>query len=263
MTYHNLLNNDHPFISPSKALLPICDPLRYFNIHLFTYLKKFKDGSQINVSTEAQWIEDYYSLGLYKTSTYEAELHEEGMSLWPWESDSRVFQHGRQRFNSTYGFTLCQQQHDGWEFYFFSLAANQFNKLELCLNHIDLIEEFTGYFKDKAAKLLKKCTKQKIILPKTKPLEAQILEPFPEIRAQFSQIIKGHTLAKWLNHYEPLTKREMECLYLLMDYQTITALADQLRISKRTIETHVERIKAKLHCRSKQELLIKLNQFKI
>jgi DNA-binding CsgD family transcriptional regulator len=260
MIDQHLLSKKHPFISSSELLTPICDPLRSFNIHLFTYLKKFIDGSQVNVSTDARWIADYYRLDLHQTSTYDAELHEEGLALWPWDSTSRVFKHGRKYFDSVYGFTLCRQQADGWEFFFFSLAASQFKMLDTCLNNIDLIEEFTYYFKDKASNLLKSCNEQRIILP-SRHSGSYIIESNDTIREQFSKIIKGHSLVKWLNNYEPLTKRETECLYLLMDYQTVTALADQLKLSKRTVETHVERIKAKLQCRSKQELLIKLTQF--
>lgn len=255
------LNNKHPFLSAAGSLTKICDPLHYFNIHLFTYLKKFNDGSQINISTNAEWIADYYRLGLYKTSTYEAEAHKVGISLWPWDSDLQVFKHGRKYYDSVYGFTLCQKQTDGWEFFFFSLSAKQFKMLDVCLNHIDLIEEFTYYFKDKASLLLKRCDEQRLMLPRRQLVESHELEQSNTIRKEFIGIIQGHTMAKWLKNHEPLTKREMECLCLLMDYPTVTALANRLQLSKRTVETHVEHIKAKLQCCTKQDLLIKLARF--
>lgn len=261
MSKQYIFNKKHPFLSSAELLTQICDPLRFFNIHLFTYLKKFKDGSQINVSTDAKWIADYYRLGLYETSTYEAELHEPGISLWPSDSNSQVFKHGRKYYDSIYGFTVCHQQADGWEFFFFSLSAKQFKMLDVCLNHIDLIEQFTYYFKDKASSLLKSCYEQRIVLPEQHQSVSHMSESSNTIREQFAKVINAHTLTKWLNNYEPLTKREMECLCLLIDYQTVTALADHLQLSKRTVETHIEQIKAKLQCRSKQELLIKLAHF--
>ena len=67
------LRKNHKFLSVSGYLKQICQPLAHLHIHLFTYLKNFHDGSQINISTHANWVADYYQLGLYKTSLFEAD----------------------------------------------------------------------------------------------------------------------------------------------------------------------------------------------
>lgn len=54
-----------------------------------------------------------------------------------------------------------------------------------------------------------------------------------------------------------LTKRECECVFLLIRGKTAKEIADLLSLSKRTIESYIENIKNKMHCQSKAELLVK------
>jgi len=55
-----------------------------------------------------------------------------------------------------------------------------------------------------------------------------------------------------------LTDRQFECANLILTGMTIREIAEQLNLSPRTVETHIELIKNKLHCRSKTELIVKL-----
>ncbi len=54
-----------------------------------------------------------------------------------------------------------------------------------------------------------------------------------------------------------LTARQVECLYYLLRGKSFSEIGLLLAISKRTVEDHVERIKDKLSCRNKQELIEK------
>lgn len=258
------IRKNHKFLSASGLIKQICRPLAHFNIHLFTYLKNFKAGGQVNLSTDPKWVDDYYNLSLFKTSEYESAPHsiENGLNLWPSDSKLSVFRHGREYFKSDYGFTLCQKQDDGCEFFFFSIAMTHYGMLNFCLNNLDLFEQFVFYFKDKASPILKSCDPHRVYLPEkyilASPMRSLGSNPNETIRARFLQDIKGNALAKWLNQHESLTARETECLSLLLIHATTAELANALQISKRTAETHLERIKYKLKCTSKQELMIKM-----
>lgn len=52
-----------------------------------------------------------------------------------------------------------------------------------------------------------------------------------------------------------LTKREAQSLYHLMSGKSIADVARMMALSSRTIEFYVKNIRAKLHCRNKDELL--------
>lgn len=51
------------------------------------------------------------------------------------------------------------------------------------------------------------------------------------------------------------TKREAECMALLLKGKTIHSVAIMLKISPRTVEYYIKNMKAKLGCRTKFELI--------
>ena len=51
------------------------------------------------------------------------------------------------------------------------------------------------------------------------------------------------------------TKREAECMLLLLRGKTILAVAESLHLSPRTVEYYVKNMKSKLGCRTKFELV--------
>jgi DNA-binding CsgD family transcriptional regulator len=53
-----------------------------------------------------------------------------------------------------------------------------------------------------------------------------------------------------------LSKRELECLFLQLRGRTVKQIAEVLTLSKRTVESYIDNIKAKLGCQNKAELLV-------
>lgn len=60
-----------------------------------------------------------------------------------------------------------------------------------------------------------------------------------------------------------LTKREIDCLFLLLEGMSYKQIASSLALSTRTIESYIENIKNKLECDNKQDLLKKAKESKI
>jgi len=54
---------------------------------------------------------------------------------------------------------------------------------------------------------------------------------------------------------EKLTRRETEIASILLTGKTAVEISEQLHISRRTVEHHIENIKDKFHCRKKSELM--------
>lgn len=52
-----------------------------------------------------------------------------------------------------------------------------------------------------------------------------------------------------------LSKREIECLYYTLRGYTTKMIGQQLNVSYRTVQTHIEKIKVKFGCRLKSELI--------
>lgn len=77
----------------------------------------------------------------------------------------------------------------------------------------------------------------------------------------FSYYLREIDLTK-ANHYK-LSSRELDCLDLLLLGNTAEETANQLHISSRTVETHLDNAKHKLNCQNKLELRNKLLNEKI
>jgi len=61
-------------------------------------------------------------------------------------------------------------------------------------------------------------------------------------------------LGKKINDIE-LSVRQKQCLFFLLYGKTAKAIANILKISPRTVETHIDNMKIKFGCRSKSELI--------
>ncbi len=61
-------------------------------------------------------------------------------------------------------------------------------------------------------------------------------------------------------HEMGLTKREIECIYLLLDGNTYKEIAKKMNISSRTVESYIVNVKNKLACESSHDLFNKLNK---
>lgn len=77
-------------------------------------------------------------------------------------------------------------------------------------------------------------------------------------------IAKNTLPVKKINSKLPaLSSREKECLYYLIRGMTARQIGSQLKLSNRTVEFYLERIKVKLRCASKSELIAKVLDEKI
>lgn len=79
-----------------------------------------------------------------------------------------------------------------------------------------------------------------------------------QVATNLRQLVLGKMKIK----YEiPFTNREQEIIRFLLDgYITAQEIADEIYLSKRTIEHHIERIKNKLDCTSKSNLIQELRK---
>lgn len=92
------------------------------------------------------------------------------------------------------------------------------------------------------------CHAVEIIHPEIHRLFAGLIEKTPDLMQQ-----KGYTLGK--NSLLGLTPREKDILFFLCKAKTAKQIALILKISPRTIYSHIEHLKAKLNCHTKGELI--------
>ncbi len=256
-----------PQIKTHLALAPdidnICQPLKqHFDVVSMVYHKNFNDGSEIRLSNQPAWIEHYYSQNLFKISGFEKhpQHYQSGHVVWNYLTHHQPILAAACKFNIAHGFTRIKKAADGCEFYFFGTQVNNSHLLNTYLNNLDLFEQFTLYFKEKANSLLTQLSQQKIIIPnkyrQNHSLEQGIPHPANNQQQAFLRDIKINTI--YVQPDVRLSNRELGCARLIMQGKTAREIAALLFISPRTVETHINHLKDKLNCSNKSALIEKL-----
>ncbi len=147
---------------------------------------------------------------------------------------------------------LFIKKHDHFnEAVLFSLENN--NSHAFYMENLDLFENFIFYFKDRANKLIDKASKNLVRLEgyDYATNDSALLNADSKITHKLSPN-KYYLQHKGIDI--PVTAKEYYCLSRLAHGQQFKSIAQELRLSARTIETHFERIKKKLNLSTREEL---------
>jgi DNA-binding CsgD family transcriptional regulator len=259
---------NHIYLIFAKDIDQICLPIKKFGIKYFSYIKNFNNGAQIYLSNSSDWVKNYYEKSLYKTSLFEGppSLYRTGYVLWPANSNKEVFKLARDTFDSGDGITFSNRLKNSCEFFFFSGAVENKTLINFFLTNIGLLQRFIVYFKDKASKILNKAETCKIIIPDhfrylVTDDETNFIAPiFNKKDALIEAFLHETKIKRYtfqdVTHYRDiiLSAREIDCAIGLLEGKTAQELANNLSLSRRTVETHLDALKIKLNCYKKSEL---------
>ncbi len=145
-------------------------------------------------------------------------------------------------------FAYIDKQEKYVDVYWFGAHRNRPGMINFYVNNLDLIKNYAEYFQDKAQSLIKNAEKNKIIIPAN--MERNYTNAFEKIKR-----IKNKNEFYIEDDNVNITPREMECLQLIIKGFSAKMVANKLFLSVRTIETHLDNIKRKLNCTSKEQLI--------
>lgn len=137
------------------------------------------------------------------------------------------------------------------------MGATNSKILNFYLNDINYLEKFKHYFKEHASGLLKADAKNRINLPLSMHPPYQGLSG-PEINVNIvnnDSYKFSHYVLNYKEKNIKFTKREIDCIRYLALGHTSKVIAKQLNLSSRTIESYLVKIKLKLECSQKFEIL--------
>ena len=253
-------------LASSPEIETIARPLKeHFGVTSLVYVKNYNDGSEIRLTNQPAWIEHYYQNALYLNSGFEQHPKklQSGYAIWSHLSHHQSVLNAARDFNIDHGMSLIQKTSDGCEFYFFGTTPDKPQVTNLLLNNLEFLHRFTFYFKEQASALIKIANKNRLIVPEKHERvfsEEQGL-PYKNDALNLTKILKFKKVQ--LNSGLNLTARELACANLLVKGLSARLIAEALFLSPRTIETHLNRLKEKLHCHSKTELISKINDLNL
>lgn len=238
---------------------------QHFAITHFSYIKCLADGSHFGLNTHNEWLKHFY-LNRYKEYDvfyHSIDAYVSGVFLWSCIKEQASFIGFREHSGIDHGITLVDKQPKSCEFYNFATRHANHAIINFYLNNLDILWRHTFYFKEKAAKLIKKAEKDRFILPRCNPKkEKSILildsaqDTFRQQAVSTSPIKRYYLLSGNWDVY--LTEPEARSCYYLLQSKSIKEIAQLMILSPRTVENHLAKIKIKLDCSTKSELVKKL-----
>lgn len=241
----------------------ICNPLLEFGITYFLYIKKFDDGSQIELTNNIPWSEYYYQKSYCFLDPFQKNIEypEKSKFLWTGLSCQEILNDMRQFFHIDHGFTMTTKLQDSHEVFHFGGNKNNPQLINFFLNKEYILKRFILYFKDKLDHLIKQCEKKRIVLVKDNisDIQKNISYSKMSISQKFSESMPIDKYYLGEDSHTYLTKREIECLKWHFAGKTAYDISMLLNISKRTAEIHLENSRHKLNCLKQSQLGYKLS----
>lgn len=137
------------------------------------------------------------------------------------------------------------------------LLALKGHSLEI-IHDLENSPEQTTYLLKKTPLLYEQAQIIGLIYHCTPWCQANLLTSLQQIdqRYQAAADIPRHYSIDNCDNPAGLSKRELECLFLQLRGKTVKQIAEILNLSKRTAESYIDNIKAKMGCQNKAELLV-------
>ncbi len=234
------------------------------NVNQFYYCKITEEGLYSSFDSNALWADYFASEKLYLNYPYFcAPMHQKtGISIIKEAEDEYlkpVIKAGKNKFNLQLWFRVVNKIHNGIEEYGFSSPCDSDKQMNLILNESKLLHLFIKNFKKENVPIFRCIDECQINI-------AEMIGPsFYRDRTPLAaeKLARKKLLQKMGIEYEqPLSTIESDVVNLMLEGYSASESASQLFRSKRTVEHHIERIKDKLECSSRSELIQKANILK-
>ncbi len=250
----------HPFFTSNVEMESLIAPLKKYNINYFTYRKFYNDNTRIFLGTRPDWLDIFFTKKMYLNGNTEAapSLYKRQAVLWSTLPNQTIF-HIARGIGIDHGIYLIYPGVDYCEFFAFATTPSHHDTVNFYLNNLDVLENFTLYFKDQAKLLISQIERHKIILPyHQKSIEHYKSEDVINFCRQNprNQITFNKFNFK-------ISRRQFECIDLLLTGATTKEMAIKLNISPRTVEDYINFLKQKFQARNKAALILKLCAFRL
>lgn len=233
-----------------KACLPLQESFQLSDVW---YFKTLNSGYGSYFSSHPEWSEFFASQDFFLNFPLikHPTALESGVFLFNDLNDenfSKISSLAQEKFQIHHSLAILQRTPDGIEGFGVSANSSQGPHLTSLINELPLLTAYFKKFKETYPSLFSKMEENLI------DFESLIGPSFLEGKKQSP--FKKESIFKFLE-IDQLTDRECEVLYLLSKGQSAPSIGKSLFLSKRTIEHYIEKLKLKLDCSSKQELIEK------
>ncbi len=259
------------YLSIKQPIREICDPLtKGFGIPYFGYLKKFKDGSYIYISNHEEW-NSYYIKHIKEGGHFFPDVIGETVqgkknlkiSLSPsLPQQDEVLSPLLEKFGIWNWVNFGHKEEDFWECWYFASTKDDQKATDFYVNNLHLLKNFIHYFMVKTEGLFNPSNPDQLATLVKPSTVSTALEKRPFFQREIASTMSYDRLTDDVPFFfneelRPLSKRQKECFYYLVRGKTAKEIGSILDIGFRGVEEHIKRLKHKLACPTKSDLIEK------
>jgi DNA-binding CsgD family transcriptional regulator len=270
-----ILTPKHFSITSASDVLSVTGPLfKTTRFNYFSYFKEFVDGSRALLSTDPDWTYFLYGRTYATITNFQPKLEsarvendKTGNFLWEWlpnllpSSKLKLQFYDKMRdsqsFNINNGISIIRKVCDGHEYFNFGTSDSASYIYKFYFNHIDLLNRFVVYFKIQAESLLSGSVDHKIFIPKGLSAVNELDSAPDDVKLE--QFLSQTQLKKYpvknLQCQAYISHRQLQCLYYVSHGYSAKEIAQELDISHRTVEKHIQLLKEDFSLSTKSDLL--------
>lgn len=241
---------NHVLFQEAAVIKEACACLSYLGIDGFIFMRRFSDGTFVDLCTQLNWSECFLTRYLEgKVDLSNAQDHmlvKPGISIWSQNPHNTIWQEGREQFGFHSGITIAKGG-PNWTDIFCFYSRNEPSMMDpIYLKNFQLLEKFNLFFVDKFYDIIKKGEKNPLVTPAVY-LQKENSEDTLNAQYKFIECL--------FKPPEPLSTRELECIYYIAKGNTASQVGEILHISRRTVESHLQKAKDKLSVTKTTDLI--------
>lgn len=234
----------HVLFQHAEAVIQTCSYLEQLNIHGFIFMRRFPDGTFIDLSNQLKWSEDfltrYLSGGFEKQNVDNHMLIQPGVSLWSHNPENTIWKEGRTEWGFHSGISIAKEG-PSWTDIFCYYSRKMPLEMDVeFLRNFHLLEKFSLIFVDRFQKVINLGKEHRLATP---------------------SIYLGttNTTVQTYGDLNPkadlLSARERECIFYIAKGNTAAEVGKIMHLSQRTVETYLQTAKEKLFVAKTSDLI--------
>lgn len=262
-----IFTNNHISITSSQLLTDICKSMfDNFSITFFDYARNYYDNTHVYLSTHPELTKLMFN-----------EKHHVNVPCFKhpakYEYDYMLWDAGDDRYAGFKFEQMVKEKFDVAHFLNFVVRGKNYTEIfsfagsfsNRALNGIYLSQQqvfrhFVMYFYDKAELLLKQAEKERLYIPYANSLihisDDELMDLTQKQMNGFisrAPINNIHLSGDFSNIV--ISSREAACIKLLLEDASYKHIARRLGISPRTVEARLDKLRDKLNCKNKRQLI--------
>ncbi len=251
-------------IKYSNRIKAATQPLKdHFGIGYFTYHRIDDEGKYSVLVDNPIWAEHYVGNQMYLNDPYlrQSKVYRPGLCLVDTNGSAQfkktVMKEGKKILDLDVGVMLIQKENNAVEFFGFAGNKSTSSLQNIHLNHSHLLKSFANHFKTEMSSTIANMNEEGIFLPQLKGKDFFANQSISTEIDHVSRLgfYKDIGLKCDFEMFDKLTSRELDCLRLLLEEKSAKETGVALGISRRTVESYLDNIKAKFSCWGKYDIL--------